>query len=104
MKKIVLNKKKLEYKTKYDNLQEEIRLILFDRAKLEQELIADAEARLRVLQTKNRTLLALKDQHIKTEFESLTQHLNKVESDKLDVEQCYHNQHEEITDKQQHSL
>ncbi|CAF3894647.1 unnamed protein product, partial [Rotaria sp. Silwood1] len=43
MKKIVLNKKKLEYKTKYDNLQEEIRLILFDRAKLEQELIGELQ-------------------------------------------------------------
>ena len=56
----------------------------------------DAEARLLVLQTQNETLLSTKDRDIKNEFDSLTQRLNKIESDKSDAEQRYH---KEITNK-----
>jgi hypothetical protein len=56
----------------------------------------DAEARLLVLQTQNETLLLTKDRDIKNEFDSLTQRLNKIESDKSDAEQRYH---KEITNK-----
>jgi len=49
-------------------------------------------------------LLASKDRSIKNEFESLTQRLNKTESDKIDAERRYHSQHKEITNKQQHAL
>jgi chromosome segregation ATPase len=129
----LIEQEKLEYKTKYDGLQEEIRRLLFDRSKLEQNLtgelqehiqekqrstddikkyrtqieqlnikLSDAEARLRVLQTQNEELLASKDRSIKNELESLTKRLNKTESDKIDAEQRYHNQHKEITNKQQH--
>ncbi|CAF1411512.1 unnamed protein product [Adineta steineri] len=123
---------KYEYKTKYDSLQEEIRVILFDRSKLEKSLtgelqehiqekqrssddikkyrteieqlnikLDDAEARLLVLQTQNEALLASKDRTIKHEYESLTERLNKTESDKNNAEQRYHDQHKHITNKQQ---
>jgi len=123
---------KLEYKTKYDALQDEIRTILSDRSKLEQKLtnelqeqikqrqrttddvkkyktqieqlnmkLGDAEARLLVLQTQNEALLASKDREIKHEFESLTQRLNQIESEKFNAEQRYQNEHKEILNKQQ---
>ncbi len=118
----LIEQEKLEYKTKYNSLQEEIRLILFDRSKLEQKLtgelqehfqekqrstddlkkyrmqieqlnikLDDAETRLFSLQTQNETLLTSKDRHIEHEYESLTQRLNQIESDKSDAEQRYHN-------------
>jgi chromosome segregation ATPase len=63
--------------------------------------LGDAEARLLVLQTQNEALLASKDREMKNEFETLTQRLNMIESDKLNAEQRYHNEHKEITNKQQ---
>ncbi|CAF4591809.1 unnamed protein product, partial [Rotaria magnacalcarata] len=42
-----------------------------------------------------------KDREIKNEFESLSQRLTQIESNKIDAEQRYHNQHNEITNKQQ---
>jgi hypothetical protein len=126
----LIEQEKVEYKTKYNSLQEEIRIILLDRSKLEQKLtgelhehiqekqrstddirkyrteieqlnvtLGDAEARLLILQTQNETLLLSKDRHIKNEFDSLTQRLNKIELDKSDAEQRYH---KEITNKHQH--
>jgi hypothetical protein len=103
----LIKQEKLEYKTKYDTLQEEIRLILFDRSKLEQKLTSelqehfqekqqstddlrkyrteieqlnvklnDAESRLLILQTKNESLLTLKDRDIKNEsYKSKTEPL-----------------------------
>ncbi|CAF3428329.1 unnamed protein product [Rotaria socialis] len=127
-----IEQEKIEYKTKYDSLQEEIRNILFDRSKLEQKLTSelhehiqekqrstddkqkyrteieqlntkldDAAARLHALQTQNESLLTSKDREIKNEFESLSQRLTQIESNKIDAEQRYHNQHNEITNKQQ---
>ncbi|CAF1486410.1 unnamed protein product, partial [Adineta steineri] len=125
------------FSTGIRSLQEEIRVILFDRSKLEKNLtgelqehiqekqrssddikkyrteieqlnikLGDAEARLLVLQTQNEALLASKDRTIKHEYESLTERLNKTESDKNNAEQRYHDQHKHITNKQQqqHSL
>ncbi|CAF4080579.1 unnamed protein product [Rotaria sp. Silwood2] len=131
----LIEQEKLEYKTKYDSLQDEIRLILLDRSKLEQKLTSelqehmqekqrstddkqkyrieieqlniklnDAEARLRGLQTHNEALLVSKDRDIKNEFESLSHRLNQIESNKLNAEQRYHNQHNEITNKQQQQV
>ncbi|CAF4180227.1 unnamed protein product [Rotaria magnacalcarata] len=113
-----VEQEKIEYKTKYDSLQEEIRNILFDRSKLEQKLTSelhehiqekqrstddkqkyraeieqlntkldDAEARLHALQTQNESLLTSKDREIKNEFESLSQRLTQIESNKIDAEQ-----------------
>jgi len=61
--------------------------------------LSDAETRLLVLQTQNKSLLTSEDHNIKTEFETLTQRLNKIESDKSDAEQHYHKQNQ-----QQHIL
>ncbi|CAF4582573.1 unnamed protein product [Rotaria sp. Silwood1] len=128
----LIEQEKIDFKTKYDNLQEEIRLILVDRSKLEQKLtnelqeqmkqrqrstddtkkyktqieqlnikLGDAEARLLVLQTQNEALLASKDREIKNEFETLTQRLNIIESEKLTAEQRFHNEQRDITNKQQ---
>ncbi|CAF1562232.1 unnamed protein product [Rotaria sp. Silwood1] len=128
----LIEQEKFEYKTKYDSLQDEIRIILLDRSKLEQKLTSelqehleekqrstddkqkyrieieqlniklnDAETRLRLLQTQNETLLVSKDRNIKNEFDSLSQRLTQIESNKLNAEQRYHNQHNEITNKQQ---
>lgn len=63
--------------------------------------LGDAEARLLVLQTQNEALLSSKDRNIKNEFESLTHRLNIIESEKLNAEQRYHNEHREIANKQQ---
>ena len=63
--------------------------------------LADAEARLLVLHTQNEALSASKDREIKDEYELLTQRLNVIESEKSNAEQRYHNQHTEITNKQQ---
>ncbi|CAF1132383.1 unnamed protein product [Rotaria sordida] len=128
----LIEQEKFEYKTKYNSLQDEIRLILLDRSKLEQNLTSelhehiqekhrttndqqkyrieieqlnmklnDAETRLHLLQTQNETLLISKDQDIKNEYETLSQRLQQIESNKLNAEQHYHNQHNEITNKQQ---
>ncbi|CAF1329496.1 unnamed protein product [Adineta steineri] len=127
-----IEQEKTDYKGKYDNLQDEIRVILLDRSKLEQKLthelqeqtkqtqrstddsrkyksqieqlnlkLGDAEARLLVLQTQNEALIASKDREIKNEFETLTQRLNTIESEKFNAEQRYHNERKEITSKQQ---
>jgi uncharacterized protein (DUF3084 family) len=66
--------------------------------------LGDAEARLLVLQTQNEALLASKDREIKHEFESLTHRLNMIETEKLNAEQRYQNEHKEITNKQQQVL
>ncbi|CAF2385966.1 unnamed protein product [Rotaria sp. Silwood2] len=63
--------------------------------------LGDAEARLLVLQTQNEALLASKDREIKNEFETLTQRLNIIESEKLNAEQRFHNEQRDITNKQQ---
>jgi chromosome segregation ATPase len=63
--------------------------------------LGEAEARLLVLQTKNDALNASKDRNIKNEFETLTHRLNIIESEKLNAEQRYHNEHKEIANKQQ---
>jgi chromosome segregation ATPase len=128
----LIEQEKVEYKLKYDGLQEEIRIILLDRSKLEQKLtgdlqeqmqerqrsshdiqkykteiehtntkLSDAESRLLVLQTQNESLLTSKDREIKNEFESLSQRLNSIESEKSNAEQRYHHQHKEITSKQE---
>jgi len=130
-----IEQEKLDYKTKNENLQEEIRVILLDRSKIEQKLtselqeqvkqrqrstddikkyrtqieqlnikLGDAEARLLVLQTQNEALISSKDRNIKNEFETLTQRLNMIESEKLNAEQRYHNEHKEITNKQQQQV
>jgi hypothetical protein len=66
--------------------------------------LSDAETRLLVLQTQNKSLLTSEDHNIKTEFETFTQRLNKIESDKSDAEQHYHKQNQQISNKQQHIL
>ena len=63
--------------------------------------LGDAEARLLVLQTRNEALLASKDREIKSEFETLTQRLNMIESEKLNAEQRFRNEQKDITYKQQ---
>ena len=66
--------------------------------------LGDAEARLLVLQTQNEALLASKDREIKNEFETLTHRLNMIETEKLNAEQRYQNEHKEIINKQQQVL
>ncbi|CAF0904207.1 unnamed protein product [Rotaria sordida] len=131
----LIEQEKIDFKTKYDNLQEEIRLMLLDRSKLEQKLtnelqeqmkqrqrstddikkykaqieqlnikLGDAEARLLVLQTQNEALLASKDRDIKNEFDTLTQRLNTIESEKLNAEQRFRNEQKDITNKQQQHI
>ena len=128
----LIEQEKIDYKSRSDNLQEEIRILLSDRSKIEQKLngdlqeqikqrqrtsddvkkyktqieqlnikLGDAEARLLVLQTQNEALIASKDREIKNEFETLTQRLNYIESEKHSAEQRYHNEHKEIASKQQ---
>lgn len=63
--------------------------------------LGDAEARLLVLQTQNEALIASKDREIKNGFETLTQRLNSIESEKHNAEQRYHHEHKEIIHKQQ---
>ena len=130
-----IEQEKLEFKSRYDHLQDEIRVTLADRSKLEEKLthelqeqmkqrqrstddgkkykaqieqlnmkLGDAEARLLVLQTRNETLLASKDREIKSEFQTLTQRLNVIESEKANAEQRYQNEHREIASKHQHVL
>ncbi|CAF1186000.1 unnamed protein product [Adineta ricciae] len=129
--KSLVEQERLEYKSKYNSLQEEIRLLLSDRAKLEQTLtgelqehiqekqrstddikkyrqkidelnmkLGDAESRLMALQAQNETLLTSKDRQIKDDYESLAQRLNKTESEQIHATQRYHNQHNELTNKQ----
>ena len=66
--------------------------------------LGDAEARLLVLQTQNEALLASKDREIKSEFESLTQRLNMIESEKQNAEHRYQHEHKDLNHKQQHTL
>lgn len=127
-----IEQEKVDYKSRSENLQEEIRVLLLDRSKIEQKLngelqeqtkqrqrsiddlkkyktqieqlnikLGDAEARLLVLQTQNEALIVSKDRDIKTEFETLAHRLNLIESEKLNAEQRYLNEHKEITHKQQ---
>ncbi|CAF1517476.1 unnamed protein product [Adineta ricciae] len=129
--KSLVEQERLEYKSKYDSLQDEIRLLLSDRAKLEQTLtgelqehiqekqrstddikkyrqkidelnmkLGDAESRLMALQAQNETLLTSKDRQIKDDYESLAERLNKTESEQIHATQRYHNQHNELTNKQ----
>jgi hypothetical protein len=71
----LLEQEKLEYKTKYNSLQEEIRLILFDRSKLEQKLTAELQEH---LQEKQRSTDDLRK--YRTEIELLNIKLGDAEA------------------------
>jgi chromosome segregation ATPase len=109
---LLLDRSKLEQKLT-NELQEQIKQrqrstddIKKYKTQIEQLNIklGDAEARLLVLQTQNEALIASKDRDIKNEFESLTHRLNMIESEKINAEQRYHNEHKEIANKQQQVL
>lgn len=102
---ILFDRSKLEQKLTselHEHIQEKQRST-DDKQKYRMEIeqlnikLGDAEARLHALQTQNEALLASKDRHINDEFESLSQRLTQIESNRITAEQRYHN---EITSKQ----
>jgi len=71
----LIEQEKLEYKTKYNSLQEEIRLILFDRSKLEQKLTSELQEHFQEKQQSTDDL-----RKYRTEIEQLNVKLNDAES------------------------
>lgn len=70
-----IEQEKLQYKIKYDSLQEEIRVILFDRSKLEQKLTTELQEH---LQEKQRSTDDLRKYRL--EIEELNQKLNDAQT------------------------